>query len=425
MISLDAMMKFVAGPASDASTLSSGDQPSTSSSVSAGAAMVSSGVGKGGMSIKTEMGDHKKVSERKPTGEKKIFKKTKFVPPKSANKLPVNADVSNLPVSKTEDAEEILRDLAAFKSKHKSKKRKGHTDTKQPKPAPHMVTKKPKAPYKVDNKKTEDNIVKPESVKVGEFVQDALPSDTIANVISDKKDSERPAELNKETFECAQCGKKFLYMKRLNAHQLKGSCNQGVYECSQCKIKLKNARSLQRHVKNIHEKPRYQCVECSKLFPTNKTVQRHLKNHHALSLCNFCEKVFKNKNSLRVHVQSCRKKKATLSQEAATNATNQIDEETENNKKVKNNIVEEGENNNNQKMYYSRKCERCGKNFLSKGGYSKHMKNHRVADQNNTLKDVLTLKEGEVKMFVLKNNIENNIDIEFIDETEDSPIGNV
>ena len=81
MISLDAMMKFVAGPASDASTLSSGDQPSTSSSVGAGAAMVSSSVGQGGTSIKTEMGDHKKVSERKPTGEKKIFKKTKFVPP--------------------------------------------------------------------------------------------------------------------------------------------------------------------------------------------------------------------------------------------------------------------------------------------------------------------------------------------------------
>ena len=44
------------------------------------------------------------------------------------------------------------------------------------------------------------------------------------------------------------------------------------------------------------------------------------------------------------------------------------------------------------------------------------MKSHRLADQNKTLKDVITLKEAEVEMFLLKNDIEQ-VDIEFIDET--------
>ena len=99
--------------------------------------------------------------------------------------------------------------------------------------------------------------------------------------------------------------------------------------------------------------------------------------------------------------------------EAATNETNQIDEETENNEKVKN-VKEEG--GNNKTIDYNRKCERCEKTFLSRGGYSKHMKSHRLADQNKTLKDVITLKEAEVEMFLLKNDIEQ-VDIEFIDET--------
>ena len=417
MISLDAMMKFVAGPNCDASTLSSGDQLSTAlSSAGLGSLVLSSGVGKGKVKIKTEKGDHKKVSESKTTGEKKkIVKNTRFVPPKSANKPPISETVSNLPKSKTDDAKAILRDLATFKSKHKPNLRKGHT--KQPKPAPHSVTIKPEAIQIVDNQKTESNFVKPVSDENGEFVQDALTNDvnedTIANVTSDKENSEMPAHLGKETYECTQCRKTFVYLKRLIAHQLKGSCNVNVYECSQCKIKLKNARSLQRHVKHVHEKPLYQCVECSKIFTTNKTVQRHLKNHHEHIPCKFCEKVLKNKNTLRVHVQSCKLKKATMNLEAATNETNQIDEGSENNEKVKN-VKEEG--GNNKTIDYNRKCERCEKTFLSRGGYSKHMKSHRLADQNKTLKDVITLKEAEVEMFVLKNDIEK-VDIEFIDET--------
>ena len=85
---------------------------------------------------------------------------------------------------------------------------------------------------------------------------------------------------------------------------LKGNCTFSP-ECQNCGIKFKNVKTLKNHIHNVHEKPIYKCAQCSRTFPTEKTIRKHIKYTHEPKECIYCEKVFKNSNSLRSHFSLC------------------------------------------------------------------------------------------------------------------------
>ena len=381
-------------------SLSSGsNQPSTSLGVSSvGPAMKEDGdrflPHKTSSKIKSEKYTIEAIKPVKRDVKKDVKKvnKVKFVPPKSRTKP--SRDKASV---KRNDADAILKDLNLFKQKHKQSK--------------------PKEVAKALFDQIELNPTPINPVQIPEVTDDTHeaefgPVETISNTSVDKTDDEsvpqnQKSELEKERYVCGKCQKVFSYMKRFNDHEFKANCNLDVYQCAKCNIKLKDARGLKRHLRTFHEKTRFQCGICWKIFPSQESVDKHTQSRHDPVECKLCRKIFKNKNTQRVHNQKCSKKKNAIDnvsdQAGGEIKVRAVIEEAGGSKKKLKNAASHAPNN------YLRACDRCKKTYNSRGGFSRHMKSHRQADNNSELKKMVTagmLKESDIEKFRLKDSIE-------------------
>ena len=195
------------------------------------------------------------------------------------------------------------------------------------------------------------------------------------------KDQESNKE--KETYQCEVCNQRFKYLKNFNSHQLKGTCGSTL-ECSKCDIKLKNLKTLKNHLRNVHEKPLFQCGMCSRIFPTEKNLEKHFNYSHEEKECKFCNKMFKNANTMRSHIFNCPLKKKSLVPDSKEAAAKPAKAKVDTNKS----------NDSSQKADKPRKeCTICKKTFQTKGGYNKHLNTHKIVNANNVLSDSMKVDD--------------------------------
>lgn len=243
-----------------------------------------------------------------------------------------------------------------------------------------------------------------------ELITEKKPSNSI-----DKQSPKTDGNL----FKCDVCSRSFSYMKHFNSHMLKGNCKFSP-ECPNCGIKFKNVKTLKNHIHNVHEKPIYKCAQCSRTFPTEKTIRKHIKYTHEPKECIYCEKVFKNSNSLRSHFSLCLVKnpKDKESCETETKKVNVDDKtpEKSDNAKVDDSSI--------QSVMPLKECRICSKTFMSKSGLNKHKKTHKMADIDNNLSmEYITVNESVLEVlkdmpegtnFVISED--DNVNLELVAE---------
>jgi len=66
---------------------------------------------------------------------------------------------------------------------------------------------------------------------------------------------------------------------------------------------------------NSEGKSGWQCIECNKYSKTKANLRKHVEIHLELSFaCKYCEKVYKTRNSLNLHMYTskpCRNKRSS------------------------------------------------------------------------------------------------------------------
>ncbi|OMJ86843.1 hypothetical protein SteCoe_11551 [Stentor coeruleus] len=84
-----------------------------------------------------------------------------------------------------------------------------------------------------------------------------------------------------ETF-CHDCQLEFQSIRGLRQHEGKiHSKSEKILECSKCQKLFKNKYSLKAHLKQVHEKiTKLPCEKCGKILFSKYTLKNHLKKHH-------------------------------------------------------------------------------------------------------------------------------------------------
>ena len=82
------------------------------------------------------------------------------------------------------------------------------------------------------------------------------------------------------------------------------------YICLKCNKKFKKKKYLKIHVKSQHKECNtYTCDKCKLKFKTRRKLNSHEKSAHPIVKvkCSICQREFKNKSTLYVHKNKCHK----------------------------------------------------------------------------------------------------------------------
>ena len=77
---------------------------------------------------------------------------------------------------------------------------------------------------------------------------------------------------------------------------------EGSYNCMECDKKFESKYKLKVH-SVLHTEKKFECQECGKRFATQGILTNHMGVHNPTK-CDFCERTFAQKNSLKVHMQN-------------------------------------------------------------------------------------------------------------------------
>lgn len=113
-----------------------------------------------------------------------------------------------------------------------------------------------------------------------------------------------------EIFECEKCDKKYRRKDKLRRHFL--TVHPGVvFECDKCSATFVDKKKLKKHLLFKQCKPVsakdviFECFVCNRTFKSNAGLIRHSEVHKVLaSLCAYCEKDFKRKDLLDMHMHT-------------------------------------------------------------------------------------------------------------------------
>ena len=186
----------------------------------------------------------------------------------------------------------------------------------------------------------------------------------------------------KAKYTCSLCKREFKYLQHRDNHELKAMCKADKLICDQCGQVFKQPRHLVRHIQKIHSRPRYQCAECLMIFPSEHAIENHLKHHHKPRNCKFCNKTFKNSNTVRSHALVCK-----LNPKAKIPKLASSEQKCESSVKVQ-----------KVKIY---SCSKCDAVFKTRGGLHKHAKTHRTTDATNQIMQLVVNEDPSVVIEVV------------------------
>lgn len=111
-------------------------------------------------------------------------------------------------------------------------------------------------------------------------------------------------------FLCDDCGKGFALAKYLQKHKQRHNLPESldkVYHCRYCEKVFDNLHEYQQHIRTHTEAEDrvHQCDQCPKRFFKYAHLKRHIMTHSTVRCyqCQFCEKNYKDPDTLRKHVR--------------------------------------------------------------------------------------------------------------------------
>lgn len=116
--------------------------------------------------------------------------------------------------------------------------------------------------------------------------------------------SDAPTPEPIKTFECIECGKKFVSKYELINYGVVHSGEFFVCEFPNCEAKFKAQNALSQH-RNIHTE-KYKCPKCQKCFIDNSLLNVHLAKRKppcdgGVFICDKCQQQFNHADQLKRH----------------------------------------------------------------------------------------------------------------------------
>ncbi|KAK6645464.1 hypothetical protein RUM43_001741 [Polyplax serrata] len=188
---------------------------------------------------------------------------------------------------------------------------------------------------------------------------------------------------SQEQFVCT-CGKTFKILKSLRKHEsVKHSKSNITYNCTFCSKIFREKGKLNRHMLS-HRNNQYQCPQCSKQFARTDTLNRHIKAAHDEKQqfsCSFCKKAFSFKHNRDVHEENIHKN---------WNVCLQCDQCGQ---KFKNKLTLKS----HMELHSGNRitCSICSKPFTRKAHYKKHLKSKHfgISPYQTLLDSVVSTQE--------------------------------
>ena len=106
-----------------------------------------------------------------------------------------------------------------------------------------------------------------------------------------------------EPVECSSCAKMFTTLRSLQRHIKLIHELKGILNCDICGKQTQWGRDgLRKHKLIVHDKVRDQCDLCDKSVSLGQLVQ-HKKKHHPPPSCDYCKVTFKGLEEFNSHIQ--------------------------------------------------------------------------------------------------------------------------
>ena len=167
-------------------------------------------------------------------------------------------------------------------------------------------------------------------------------------------------------YKCVTCNKSFFKAQRLKLHIHTDHEGNTASKCESCGKLFLNESSMKRHIKMVHEGnalcQTYKCEKCNKTFSLSKSLKIHMSTDHGGNYkCDLCAQSFSTEMGLRVHFSHTHREKYKAKKRSRNKLEHgNYQQEVQKSKRK------------SDKMY---KCDKCKKEFLTKGYLTKHIEN--------------------------------------------------